>query len=83
MVSNAHSIEYKIGEMSAQIGSINEILTGKDKPIAQPAELMGEAFNDEAVVLSSGCRPLRLKKYFAYREESYAAMTSQRYELFR
>ena len=64
-------------EMSAQLGSINEILTGKDKPIAQPAELMGEAFNDEVVVLSSGCRPLCLKKYFAYREEGYTAMTSR------
>ena len=54
-------------------------MTGKDKPIAQPAELMGEAFNDEVVVLSSGCRPLRLKKYFAFREEGYAAMTSRTY----
>lgn len=70
-------------EMSTQLGSINEVLTGKDKPIAEPAQLMGEAFNDEIVVLSSGCRPLRLKKYYAHREDGYGEMTALPYRFIR
>ena len=66
-------------DVSAELGQINQIITGQDKPLAEPAQLMGEAFSNDVVVLSSGSRPIRLRKYFAWRERRYEAMTGLSY----
>lgn len=66
-------------DMSGELGKINQIITGQDKPLAEPARLMGEAFANDIVVLSSGSRPVRLQKYFAWREESYEAFSGMPY----
>ena len=67
-------------DMSAELGKINQILTGQDKPMAEPAQLMGAGFTDDVVVLSSGAYPLRLKKYLAYRDDDYSEVTGAHYQ---
>lgn len=67
-------------DMSAELGKINQVLTGQDKPIAEPSQLMGEAFSNDVVVLSSGARPLRLMKYFACNGQQYEDHTQLQYE---
>lgn len=51
-------------DISAELGKINQIITGQDKPLAEPAQLMGRDFAENVTVLSSGTRPLRLLKRF-------------------
>lgn len=66
-------------DMSEELGKINNILNGTDKPIADAATLMGPEFKDDVVALSSGSYPMRLQKHFAYTERGYDTMTSLPY----
>ncbi|MEM9128563.1 MAG: type IV secretory system conjugative DNA transfer family protein [Pseudomonadota bacterium] len=68
-------------DMSAELGKINQVITGKDKPLAEPSELMGQDYKNTIVALSSGSRPLSLRKHFAWQDPDYEAITSQPYHL--
>lgn len=62
-------------EISEELGEINQVITGKDKSLAEPFELMGEQYANDIVVLSSGSRPMRLSKWFAYQDPDYEKLT--------
>lgn len=66
-------------DMSAELGKINQVITGKDKPLAEPSELMGERYAASIVALSSGSKPFRLRKHFAWEEENYTTLTEARF----
>lgn len=67
-------------DMSAELGKINQVITGQDKPMAEPAYLMGESYANDMVVLSSGSRPLRLTKSFAWQIPNYEILTTLPYQ---
>ena len=66
-------------DMSAELGKINQVITGKDKPLAEPSELMGERYANSIIMLSSGSKPFHLSKYFAWQEQDYNEQTSTPY----
>lgn len=66
-------------DVSEELGLINQVITGKEKPLAQPFELMGETYNNSIIALSSGAKPAHLTKHFAWQEENYSAMTQHSY----
>ncbi len=66
-------------DMSAELGKINQIITGKDRPLAEPSELMGERYANSIIMLSSGSKPFHLSKYFAWQEQDYDERTTVPY----
>lgn len=67
-------------KISEQLGTVKDVLKGRDKPVAEPAQLMGPEFSDSIIVLSSGSKPVLLKKHFAYTEPSYEEMRQMPYK---
>ncbi len=70
-------------DVSEELGKINEILTGKQTSIAEASQLMGPDYADSIIALSSGSAPVKLDKYFAYKESAYPEMTSMPYTFTR
>lgn len=66
-------------DVSEELGRINQVITGKEKPLAQAFELMGESYANSIVVLSSGAKPLHLSKHFAWQESHYEDLTQLPY----
>lgn len=63
-------------EISEELGKLNQIITGQEKDLASVSQIVGEPFKDDVILLSSGSRPMRLKKGFAYKHEDFAKITS-------
>ncbi|NDV28058.1 type IV secretory system conjugative DNA transfer family protein [Desulfovibrio sp. JC010] len=52
--------------LSRQLGVVESIADGQQKPLVTPQELTGEEFSDKALVLTKGCKPMKLEKVMAY-----------------
>lgn len=70
-------------DVSEELGRINQVITGKDKPLAEAFELMGEHYANSIVALSSGAKPLHLSKHFAWQESWYEEYTALPYTFTR
>jgi len=57
-------------DVSAELGEVEDVMTGTRKRLAEAPELMGPDYQDTIVTLSSGCRALRMVKHPAYADES-------------
>ncbi|MDD1532699.1 hypothetical protein C7U89_01400 [Bradyrhizobium sp. WBOS4] len=55
-------------ELSKELGSRRDLLTGQMKPLATPQQLMGPEYVDKVVVLEGGRRPARLLAVKAYED---------------
>jgi type IV secretion system protein VirD4 len=51
-----------------QLGKVEHLFSGKDKPLAEPYQLMGRAFADKIIVTARGHEPVLLGKRYAWQE---------------
>lgn len=52
--------------LSRALGYREGLLDGEREPLAMPNDLTGPEFRDNVIVLARGCKPLKLKKWFAH-----------------
>jgi type IV secretion system protein VirD4 len=54
--------------LAPQLGKVEHLFSGKDKPLAEDYQLMGHAFADKIIVTARGHAPLLLGKRYAWQE---------------
>ena len=59
-----------------QLGTVKQLFSGQDKPLAEDYHLMGEAFADKIVITARGHAPLLLGKRYAWQD--FASETAVR-----
>lgn len=60
-------------KISEDIGMQEGVMDRSRQAVVEPAVLAGPEFRDNVIVMASGCKPLRLKKHFAWQDEALSA----------
>ena len=54
--------------LAPQLGKVEHLFSGKDKPLAEDYQLMGHAYADKIIITARGHAPLLLGKRYAWQE---------------
>ncbi|MCE2890063.1 MAG: type IV secretory system conjugative DNA transfer family protein [Methylobacterium sp.] len=65
-------------EISRRLGPGRDLLTGLERPLVSPQELMGPAFADKVIVFEAGRAPAKLRRIMAFQDE-YAVKAMRTY----
>lgn len=68
---NPSSLDQTAQKIISELGQVENIVDGTRRNIADITDLVGEEYADDIIIFTSGCKPIRAKKSFAYLNESF------------
>lgn len=54
--------------LSKELGTVRDVFSGRERPMASPQELSGPEYADKVIVLEGGRRPARLQRVMAFED---------------